>query len=75
MATIPEALAIAIQHHEGGRLHAAEQIYRQILAVEPESCRRVHLLGVIASQVGKHKVAIEYIRRAMEFERRCGRFS
>ena len=35
MAKIPEALAIAIQHHQGGRsrLQIAEQIYRQILAV------------------------------------------
>ena len=31
MATISEALAIAIQHHQAGRLQAAEQIYRQIL--------------------------------------------
>ena len=35
MATISEALTIAIQHHQAGRLHAAEQIYRRILAVEP----------------------------------------
>jgi hypothetical protein len=34
MATISEALAIAIQHHRAGRLQAAEQICRQILAVE-----------------------------------------
>jgi hypothetical protein len=35
MATISEALAMAVQHHQAGRLQAAEQIYRQILAVEP----------------------------------------
>ena len=35
MTTISEALAIAIQHHHAGRLQAAEQIYRQILAAEP----------------------------------------
>ncbi|MGA2257874.1 MAG: tetratricopeptide repeat protein [Thermoguttaceae bacterium] len=52
MATIPEALAIAIQHHQAGRLQAAEQIYRQILAVEPNHANAVYLLGVIASQVG-----------------------
>ena len=31
MATISEALTIAIQHHQAGRLQAAEQIYRRIL--------------------------------------------
>ena len=39
MATISEALAIAIQHHQAGRLQAAEQIYRQILAGRAESSR------------------------------------
>ena len=55
MATIPEALAIAIQHHQAGRLQAAEQIYRQILAVEPNHADAIHLLGVIAHQAGKHE--------------------
>ena len=29
MATISEALALAVQHHQAGRLQLAEQIYRQ----------------------------------------------
>ena len=53
MATISEALAIAIQHHQAGRLQAAEQIYRQILAVEPNHADALHLLGVIASPSGQ----------------------
>jgi Flp pilus assembly protein TadD len=65
MATISEALTIAIQHHQAGRLQAAEQIYRQILAVEPNHAEAVHLLGVIAHQVGKHEIAIQYIGRAI----------
>ena len=31
MVTVPEALSIAFQHHQAGRLQAAEQVYRQIL--------------------------------------------
>ncbi len=65
MATISEALAIAIQHHNAGRLQAAEQTYRQILAVEPDHAEALHLLGVIAYQLGKHQVAIECIGRAI----------
>jgi predicted O-linked N-acetylglucosamine transferase (SPINDLY family) len=65
MATISEALAIAIQHHQAGRLQAAEQIYRQILQAEPDHADALHLLGVIAHQVGKHEVAIECIGRAV----------
>ena len=40
MATISEALAIAVQHHQAGRRQAAEQIYRQILAVDPNNPTR-----------------------------------
>jgi predicted O-linked N-acetylglucosamine transferase (SPINDLY family) len=67
MATISEALAIAIQHHQSGRLQAAEQIYRQILAVEPNQAHAWHLLGVLAHQVGRHEVAVEYIGRAIRW--------
>ena len=72
MATISEALAIAIQHHQAGRLQAAEQIYRQILQAEPNHADAIHLLGVIAHQVGKHEVAVEYIGRAIGLKGECG---
>jgi tetratricopeptide (TPR) repeat protein len=65
MATISEALAIAVRHHQAGRLQAAEQIYRQILAVEPNRADAWHLLGVIANQMGKHEVAVECLGRAI----------
>ena len=48
MATISEALAIALQHHQAGQLPQAEQIYRQILEVEPNHADAWHLLGVLA---------------------------
>jgi predicted O-linked N-acetylglucosamine transferase (SPINDLY family) len=69
MATISEALAIAIQHHQAGRLQAAEQIYRLILQAEPNHPDALHLLGVAAYQVGKHEVAVEYIERAIGLKR------
>ena len=65
MATIPEALTTAIRHHQAGRLQAAEQIYRQILAVEPGHAEALHLLGVINAQAGNHQLAVEYMRRAL----------
>jgi tetratricopeptide (TPR) repeat protein len=65
MATISEALAIAIRHHQAGRLQVAEQIYRRILQVEPNHADAMHLLGVIAHQKGAHEVAVEYIGRAI----------
>lgn len=36
MPTIDEALALALQHHNAGRLGSAEYIYQQILGVRPD---------------------------------------
>ncbi len=68
MATISEALAIAFQHHQAGRLQAAEQICRQILTVEPNQPDAIHLLGVLAGQAGKYGAAVEYIERAIRLK-------
>jgi predicted O-linked N-acetylglucosamine transferase (SPINDLY family) len=65
MATISAALATAIQDHQAGRLQAAEQIYRQILAVEPNQADAWHLLGVVSAQLGQHQAGIEHIRQAL----------
>ena len=65
MSTISEALAIAAQHHQAGRLQAAEQICRQILQADPNQADASHLLGVIASQRGQPAMAVEYIGRAI----------
>ena len=73
MATVSEALAIAIQHHRAGRLQAAEQIYRQILQDEPNQADAMHLLGLIAHQVGKHGIAVESIRRAIRLKENAAR--
>ena len=35
--TIPETLAMAIEHYQAGRLQVAEEIYREILAVDAGS--------------------------------------
>lgn len=65
MSTIREALTIALEHHQSGRLQGAEQIYRRILAVDPNHAEAVHLLGVIALQVGQYEAAVATIRQAI----------
>ena len=65
MPTIAEALLAAVQHHQAGRLQAAEQLCRQILAVDPQHVEALHLLGLTASRLGQKAEAIEYISRAI----------
>ena len=71
MATIPEALAVAVQHHQSGQLLQAEQIYRQILNADPSHADALHLLGVIASRAGKFPEAIDLIERAITINPRA----
>ena len=65
MATIYEALAVAMHYHQSGNLQQAEAIYRQILQVDPRNGDALHFLGVIAGQMGKHGLAVEYISQAI----------
>jgi tetratricopeptide (TPR) repeat protein len=57
--------AEALQHHQSGRLARAEALYRQILAINPNHVDSLHLLGLIARQVGQIDVAINLIGRAI----------
>ncbi|HEY2413241.1 MAG TPA: tetratricopeptide repeat protein [Pirellulaceae bacterium] len=66
MATHSELFAIAVQHHEAGQLQAAEQVYRQILAVDPNHVDALQLLGLIALAMGQLESAATYIGRAIE---------
>ena len=63
--TIPEALQIAMQHHQARRLAEAEGLCRQILAAQPKHADALHLLGVIAHQAGRHDLAVTWIRQSI----------
>ena len=65
MATIQEALTLAIGHHQAGRFAEAEQICRQILEIAPNHSDARNLLGLIAHRSGRSDLAIEYIRQAI----------
>jgi Tfp pilus assembly protein PilF len=62
---IPGILKNALQHHRAGRLAEAEQLYRQILAIDAQHADSLHLLGMIAYQAGRHETAVEMIRGAI----------
>jgi Tfp pilus assembly protein PilF len=66
---VPSAtLNMAIEHHRAGNLQQAEQLYRQILQVDPYQVDALHLFGLTAAQMGKNDVAIEYIRKALRLK-------
>ena len=55
----------ALQYHQSGQLQKAEEIYRKILELNPEHSDSLHLLGVIANQVGNNDMAVRLIGRAI----------
>ena len=65
MATIPEALKRGLEHQRAGRFARAETIYRRVLARRPNNPHALHLLGVVAHQVGKNDTAVELIGKAI----------
>jgi protein O-GlcNAc transferase len=66
---VPGMLDEALQHHQAGRLAEAEQLYKKILAVDPQHADTLHLLGILAHDVGRHDVAVELIRQAIAVRR------
>jgi tetratricopeptide (TPR) repeat protein len=54
-----------MRHHQAGRLREAEQLYRQILAQQPNHADALNLLGMLAGQTGRLDAAPNLIRRAI----------
>ena len=60
------ALENARRHHAAGDLPKAESIYRQILQTENNHPDALHLLDLIAYQIGKNDVALNLITKALK---------
>ncbi len=69
-ASAPPAAEALLQqaraHHAAGRLPQAEALYREVLASVPGHPDALHLLGVLAFQVGQPAVALEILDLALQ---------
>jgi Flp pilus assembly protein TadD len=59
------AVAEGVPHHRAGRLAEAEAHYRRALTHEPAHAEALHLLGLLAHQLGQYDVAVGLIGRAI----------
>lgn len=66
MASVAEALALALQFHQAGHFQQAERVYYQILQHNPYHADALHLLGLTAFQTGRHELAVRCIRQALD---------
>ena len=55
----------AVQHQTAGEFRKAEVICQQVLQTDPNQPDALHLLGVMASQVGKNDIALEFITKSL----------
>jgi len=63
---IYEKLQTGIKHQQDNELLQAEECYRQILEEHPDHPDALHLLGILAYQIGDYDVAEDLIRHAID---------
>lgn len=66
--TIPQALEVALQHHQSGRLSEAEALCRKVVAAVPGLGDGWHLLGVVVCQSGRLDEGVGHLRRAISLQ-------
>ncbi|WP_353860658.1 tetratricopeptide repeat protein [Azospirillum formosense] len=65
MATLDEALAIALDLHTAGRTDEAETLYGRILDAVPDEPNALHLYGLLCAQGGRLDQAADLLGRAV----------
>jgi len=68
MISVRQALDTAWQHFQKGQWQQAEQLYLQVLEVDPQQVDALHLLAVIAGQTGRESRAIAYLEAVLRLQ-------
>ena len=68
MATIAEALQVALQYRSAGHLREAEQIYRQIVQADPGQVEAWSNLGTVCWSTGRLDDAATFFQQALHLQ-------
>lgn len=63
---LQELFALAAQQEAAGRLQEADRLLGHILAVAPHQPDTLHMSGIVAFRLGRHREALEKIEQAIE---------
>lgn len=65
---ILQRLQEAVQCHRAGDFQQAEQTYREVLSADPRNLEAARLLGILASQLGRHEEAVKLFETVLEVQ-------
>jgi tetratricopeptide (TPR) repeat protein len=65
---IEQSLETAIGHQQTGFWREAEELYRQVLAADPDNVDALNLLSVIAQDTGRYAEAVDLLGRALAID-------
>ncbi|BDI14801.1 hypothetical protein ANSO36C_06030 [Nostoc cf. commune SO-36] len=68
MTTIPEALQLASKYQRAKRFIQAEEVYRQIIDINPQQSEALYGLGMLAQQQEKYQNAEQFFQAALQLE-------
>ena len=54
----------AAEHHRAGRFKEAELVYREVLRKDPGNVSATRLLGSVATELGRYRLAVRLLRNA-----------
>jgi protein O-GlcNAc transferase len=63
-----DVLQDAVRKHRSGNFQKAEELYKEILDVQPDNFHALHYLGALYSQLGNYDFAVKYIKSALEVD-------
>lgn len=66
MLSLSQAFDLAVQHHRAGSLRQAARLYEQVLQANPHHGDAHHYLGVIYCLFGRHGLAVQHLRSAVQ---------
>ncbi|MBN3922249.1 tetratricopeptide repeat protein [Nostoc sp. NMS4] len=72
MTTILDALQLAAKYQRAKRFIQAEEVYRQIIDVNPKQSEALYGLGMLLQQQGKYQNAEQFFQAALELQPEAG---
>ena len=66
--TTKETFALALQHHQKNNLQAAEQLYKQILEIEPDHIESIFYLGSLSVQTRNFDRALQLLNKTIQID-------